>query len=54
MIEQARAAGNDQARVGPRAMNLGEGLKNANRVLARLDASDRQKHRARPEAETVG
>ena len=44
MIEQARAACDDEARVGPGAMNLGEGLKNAGRVLARLDAADRQKH----------
>ena len=46
MIEQARAACNDETRVGPGAMNLDEGLKNAGRVFARLDAADRQKHRA--------
>ena len=42
MIEQARAACDDEARVGLGAMNLDEGLKNADRVLARLDAADRR------------
>ena len=46
MIEQARAPCDDEARVGPGAMNFDEGLKNAGRVFARLDAADRQKHRA--------
>ena len=46
MIEQACAPRNNEARVGTGAMNFGKGLKNAGRVLARLDAADRQKYGA--------
>src|ERR1700722_3817613 len=44
MIEQARASRNDEARGGVGAMNLDKSLKDADRVLARLDAADREKH----------
>src|ERR1700733_10107394 len=53
MIEQACPARDDEARVGPGAMNLGKGLKNAGRVLARLNAAYREKHRARPQTLTL-
>ncbi len=54
MIEQACAARNDEPRVGVCAMNLRESLKNAGRVLARLDAAYREKHGSRSETETLG
>jgi hypothetical protein len=53
MIEQARAPRNDQTRIGPGAMNLDKGLKNAGRVLARLDAAHTEEHTARSETQTM-
>jgi hypothetical protein len=52
MIEQACAPGDDEARVGVGAMNLGEGLKDADRVLAPLDAAG-EKHGACSKAQTL-
>jgi hypothetical protein len=46
MVEQACAPGNDEVCVGVCAMNLDKSLKDADRVLARLDAADREKHGA--------
>jgi hypothetical protein len=53
MIEQARAPRNDQTRIGPGAMNLDKGLKNAGRVPARLDAAHTEEHAARSETQTL-